>query len=239
MAKTSNDIPPGGLLPATTAAELGLRMEPAFRPLRVLGPGILEAERLLDSARREVDDARRDAQGILAAAAAEASAIVAEAHAAADLLRTETRKAALAEARSELRTTIAHAVEWTQESRRIFAESVAVTALAMMRVMVRTDAARHPDVLKGLLRDVFDAAGDDRRLRLKLHPDDADFLRNELAEIAANLPGDAGLAIVPDASLPRHAFKLETERAVYETSLASEFRRLGAHVRRQLKRGRT
>lgn len=239
MAQPSIDIPPGGVLSATTAAELGLRIEPAFRPLRVLGPGIFEAERLLESARQEIDDARRDAQGILAAAAAEASAIVAEARDAAALLRTAAQKAAVDEARGDIRATIAGAVEWMQESRRIFAESVATTALAMMRTIVRADAARSPDIPAGLLKDVLDAASDDRRLRLKLHPDDADLLREEIAEAAANLPGDATLAIVPDPSLPRHAFKLETERAVYETSLVSEFRRLGAHVRRQLKRGRT
>lgn len=239
MAQTSIDTPSGAILPATTAAEIGLRVEPAFRPLRVLGPGIFDAERLLESARQEVDDARRDAQGILAAAAAEASAIVAEARDAAALLRAAAQKAALDEARRDIRSTIAGAVEWMQESRRTFAESVATTALLLMRTIVRADAARSSDITAGLLRDVLDAASDDRRLRLKIHPDDADFLREEIAEAAANLPGDATLAIVPDASLPRHAFKLETERAIYETSLASEFRRLGAHVRRQLKRGRT
>jgi len=196
----------------------------AVEPLWAAGPGGkqrrrlareeleagLDAERILDAARRRADEildrARAEAAGAVAAAVESARA---DAHA---TLAAQWLAVRQAEQRRP-----------EQEQERIIAMAVAL-AERLLVAALELDPAR----IGGLARAVIAEAGGARRAVIDAHPLDADALRTELAKTALDIQS---IEVRQDAALARGELRLHTDVGIIDARLAPRFDRLAAALR--------
>jgi flagellar biosynthesis/type III secretory pathway protein FliH len=190
-------------------------LEPLFSPSRVVSAAAEEA-RL----------ARDEARATLARAGEEAQRIVVESHRQAEQIRASATTQAgeqSAQRIERLLTSLESQLESDQRQRaRVLAES----SLRIARTILDVEFGVRPTRLADMLSKLLARVGDEPRVTVALHPDDAAMLENHGVHLAARAGYHGTLVIVPDPDLPRATLHLATSGGAYDASLTTQFSRV-------------
>jgi flagellar assembly protein FliH len=196
-------------------SDLGRRVEPARA--RIVARPIAEA---LESARVILDEARAEAQQILARAEATANDLILQqqARARADALCLVVGEAL------ELRKRQA------ELSKNVLDRSVDFATLLAERLLGE-ELALAPERIRALARQVLEEAAGARHAIIVAHPRDASELRAGLGGLGSLLDS---VGIEDDAALNRGHIRVETELGVIEADLRGQLERLATQLRKLL-----
>ena len=110
-------------------------------------------------------------------------------------------------------------LEATRKELRAEAEQAAVAlALEVARRILHREIAADREAILGLIKAAFQKSGANETRRIRLAPEDAEMLRENLGRL--NLP--TGLEIAQDRSLPRGSAIFETSRGELDASVDTQ-----------------
>lgn len=203
-------------------------------------------EDLEQQARALLERAREEARRLHAAALAEAAASVQaeqqrgyrrgleEGRAAGlEQVRREAAQAALLEAReslASLRASLSAAVrDFEQAKRRLIASAEAgllELALAIARRVCKTRTAGDVEAARANARHLLELARHEHDLQLRLHPADADALRDALPELLAATESAAHVELIADESVGRGGCVLTSRDGTIDASIDTQLDRI-------------
>lgn len=190
-------------------------LHPLFSPSRVMSTAAEEARLAREEAARILSQAQREAQQLLDDAAQRAQ----------EMLATATTEAGEKSARSieRLLATLEAQAE-TDHRRR--AQTLAETSLRIARAILDAEFSLRPERLADLLSALLARVGDEPRVTVALHPEDAEILERHGVSIGTRAGYHGTLVIVPDPDLPRASIHLATSVGAYDASLSTQFSRV-------------
>jgi len=200
------------------------------------------------SADRILADARAEAERILSGARAEAAALrekqrregyetgLAEGRRIGEQrVVEETRAAALEKARADMARTSAALlralVTFDEGRRRLLAEAesgLIAVAVAVADRVCRLKAAQGAEVAVEAVRGTLELMRHERDVEIRLHPADAEQMRDLAPELAAGADGLEHLSITGDESLSRGDCVLRTRHGQVDARLATQLDRIAA-----------
>lgn len=201
-------------------------VRPAYSAARVLAPGALEAETLLEEARRTRDEAEEAARTLLEGARVEARELLEAARREAASLTEAARDEGRARALAEVRGLLAALGEELERLRASYPMDVQRIAFRYARKVLDVELAVRPERVVDLCARVLERARHHERLALRVHPDDAPLVREALADLRRQLLFAGELTVVEDEELARHGVCLETDMGSYLGSVEEQLRPL-------------
>jgi flagellar assembly protein FliH len=203
-------------------------------------------EDLEAQARALLDRAREEARRVHAAALADAAVSVQaekqrgylrgleEGRAAGlEQVRREAAQAALHEARESLASlakSLSAAVrDFEQAKRRLIASAEAgliELALAVARRVCKAQAAGEHEVARANARHLLELARHEHDLQLRLHPSDADALRDALPELLAATESAAHVELIADESVGRGGCVLASREGTIDAAIDTQLDRI-------------
>lgn len=172
-----------------------------------------EIVQALGTAARIVDDARKKAREILEQAAARESEI-----------ETAARQRGYEEGLSEWNRTILH---FKEEYRKILAGSEQELVKLSVRLagkIVGRALELEPAVLLDILRQAVQSLKYQREIRLRVHPDDAAYLREHKMDLMARLGESKSFIIEEDPLIGSGGCIVETEIGTIDARLETQLR---------------
>ena len=207
----------GRVIPAASVD--ARRLAPLFEPSRLVSRERSEARQLLESARSEsthlLETSRARSEDMVQRATETAASETQNAY------RTG-RDTASAEAAKLL-------AQFARElnSYRDTAESdLQRLALRFGRALVTAEMTLNPARVAYLVKSALTAARFLDQAVVRLHPDDAESVRSQMAILGASVSGNTRLTIVDDPSLKRLSVRVETTRGDITSSVDDFFDRL-------------
>ena len=196
------------------------------REARALGLARTEARAAIVPRARV--EAIRDAEAIRARAEAEARAIVDEAR----RKTASARETAMREGREEAAASLVAAFlrlrDSEQKSLASREDDVVAIARALAERLLGRALELTPSLIVDLARQSLRAAGRARRIRLFVHPDDADALRAGLGDLDVTAPH---LEVHLDPALSRGSLRADTDLGALDADLPLQLDRLVAALR--------
>jgi type III secretion protein L len=173
-----------------------------------------------------------DAQGILDAARAEAKRIVDSAQAEFDRQSTAGYEDGMTAGRMEMAERMIDSVSKTVNYVSGLERSVVDIVMKALRKILGDMPDR--ERVAQVVRSALSVARNQRNVAVRVHPDDADHVRSQLAEITKPYPGVHFLECTPDARLQRGACILESEVGVIDASLDVQLKAIENSLSRTL-----
>lgn len=206
----------------------GAHVEALYPPTRLLRADALSAENDLATTRRWAEAERTRAQELVTRAEQEAERLVAEANAAADRLRAAAVEDARAQAHAELGTLLRNfeAELHTLDGR--FGEEVQRTAFRFARAVLDVEFEVRPERIVDLVKRVLERAGSYRQVQVRVHPDDAPFLRAAADELSEDM--QCAFSIQADDELPRRGVRVDTAMGSFWAGVDDQLKPLREHL---------
>lgn len=207
-------------------AEIGDRLEPAFPASPVLKDAVFEAQRIC---------AERD--NILEQAQAESERIINQAREEAEEVRQQAAREAREATRSECAEVLASLALHYEQLNDDFASAVERVALQIAHAIVEVEFTLDPGLIATLVRDLIGSARRYDRLFVKLHPDDADAIKEAVDDLKANAAFAEHFEIQTDPGLQRGRVVLETELGGFVTSIEERYETVRASLEEARRQG--
>lgn len=102
-------------------------------------------------------------------------------------------------------------------------------ALTVSRKIVSRELRVQPEAIREVLAAAFDVLRESERLRLRVHPQDYEFLKS-----CAQAPWPPNLEMLADSSLTPGGFSLETDQGEIDGTLETRWARIDAAISRVL-----
>ncbi len=182
-------------------------------PMRASRPGVVEAE---------VYDAHQKAREILEAAQRQAAQILRSAEAERDALAAKAREEGYQEGLSE---TTAILVRARQEHRALVAgaEQDAVRlALRIAEKIIGRAVEADRELILSIVAQAVEGVRHQRELVVRVHPDDAELLRNRRAKLMDLMGRTREIAVREDAEIQRGGCIVETEGGAVDARLETQ-----------------
>jgi type III secretion protein L len=190
-------------------------------PARTLLARIAPGSRIV---RRHEIAALVDAEGLLAAARAQADAIVAGAQSAFDAERLRGYEEGRAEARMEQAEKMIETVGRTVEYfAKVETDMVALVMAAVRKIVDDFDETERVVIV---VRNALSVVRNQKQMTLRLHPQQVETVRARMNDLLAAYPGVGYLDIVADGRLGREACILESEIGLVEASIDGQVKAL-------------
>jgi flagellar biosynthesis/type III secretory pathway protein FliH len=210
MTNSAESVNRGRVVPDSEA-----RVEPLYRPARLLKTGDLETERLLARAKEE-----------LASAEAEKEKILADARARAEEYRQEGLQTGVREGAAEFLKMLQSVDASIEGLRGTFAIEVQRCALRFAKAVLDVEFHIRPERIVDLVSNVLERAKQHQSVVVHLHPDNVQIVRREAKRLQEQLVFASRIEFRPDAELSRTGVCVETEMGLYDGSSDSQFERL-------------
>lgn len=181
----------------------------------------------------DADQAQREAVRLLQAAQIEAEEIRAEAQAqgfAAGMTAARVEAAPLLETAGQIAAAAAAWRETHEDRLAVAAAEIAITAAARI---VEEARALNPELVAQTLKRALARVNDQAELRVAVHPDDLQFVRESWPELAVE-SGAADALIVADQTIGRGGAILTTPAGELDATVEGQLAELTAAVRETL-----
>lgn len=197
-----------------------VRVEPLYRPARLLKPAAVETEQLLAEAKEE-----------LASAQAEKERILADARARAEEYRQEGIRKGIQEGAAEFLKMLGSVDATVEGLRQTFAMEVQRCALRFAKAVLDVEFHVRPERIVDLVSKVLDRAKQHQKIVVHLHPDNVEIVRREAKRLEEQLVFASKIEFRPEPELPRAGVCVETEMGLYDGTGDSQFERLEERLR--------
>ncbi|NMX23903.1 hypothetical protein HCU62_08140 [Dissulfurirhabdus thermomarina] len=107
-------------------------------------------------------------------------------------------------------------------------------ATAVARALVRTEIRTNPDVLRVAVQAAMERVVEGSRVRLHLHPRDAEIVAEHYASGAA-APGRSSVEIIPDPQVRRSGCLIETDFGLVDATVETRWQALSEAVEELLR----
>jgi flagellar biosynthesis/type III secretory pathway protein FliH len=196
-------------------------------------------------AREATDRAGRILKGALAEASAKAAqtiaaaeerarAIVAEAEDAAQAVRDGAREEGRRQGAAEVAAAFIRLRSEEERKDEHELDRTLQLATAMAERLLGETLALEPAKVLGIAKQALGSARQARRIVLRAHPDDAEVLRREIAQVGLE---PAALEIHVEPARPRGSLFLETDLGILDADLTLQLDRLARSLRDSLRSG--
>ena len=96
----------------------------------------------------------------------------------------------------------------------------------MVEKLVLKEVSTHPEVIRAVLREALGHVVEQARVKIRLHPDDTEFLEEVLPSLKEELSRIREFEVVPDANLKRGGCLLETDFGLVDATLERRWQEL-------------
>lgn len=187
---------------------------------------------------RDTFEAKSDAQQIRERAEAQASQLLTEARDEAEAVKTkaeEEAKTILAEAKEAglklgreegleaLMEATLRANADTEALQETLVPQIKTLAVAIARRVIGRELEFHPEAVVAIVKQALgDKARQRREITLRVHPDDAQMLKDSRAELLEMLSRCKEISIREDADIAPHGVIIETEAGIIDAQLETQ-----------------
>lgn len=105
-------------------------------------------------------------------------------------------------------------------------QQVVELILAIARSVIQREVSTDRYILLGVIRSALRYAADRERIRIRVHPSDAEFAMQQRGEILKGLEGAGNLSIEGDATVPRGNALIESDRGIIECGIEKHVQEL-------------
>ncbi len=191
-----------------------------------------------DQAEKYLDDVRQQAAELVAMANREAEEIRQRAETAGrEAAMREVEKHIQQQISQQLRTVfpaIGQMVETFEKSQHAwFAQwesGVVKLATAIAARVIRREVRQEPKITLDWVTESLQMIASQRRMTVRLHPEDYAALRNEVKTLATRLRGLAPTEIIADANIERGGCRADTESGTIDHQIESQLNRIEEEI---------
>ena len=206
------------------AAEPELTQIVEARRAPIIDRGTFEARASAQSIR---DRAQAQADEIVVQAQAEAQRLIEQAQADAEALRTEAMAAGLAQGRqngaAQLLEVVARHTVQAQEYESNLLPQLSGLAIKIARKILGRELEFHPEAVVQIVKQALgDKARQRREISLRVHPDDAQMIRDHKPQLVEMLSRSKDIAIREDPNVQRHGVIIETDAGTIDAQLDTQ-----------------
>ncbi len=171
--------------------------------------------------------AQAQAEDILAKAQAEAAQLLEQAQAQAQQMRQEAQTQGFAEGReqgvAELLEVVSRASLEAQQSTAQLVPQLSTLAIHIARKVLGRELEFHPEAVVQIVKHALgEKARQRREITLRVHPDDAQMIRDHKPELIEMLSRTKEIAIREDAGVQRHGVVIETDAGSIDAQLDTQ-----------------
>lgn len=206
----------------TTSVNIGIQAE--SRPSAIIDRDTFEArteaqnirERAQAQADEIIQQAQKQADELLEAARQEAQTRQEQAHA-------EGLKQGHEQGVTQLSEQVARASLHAEQLEQALVPQLTTLAVQIAQRILGKELEFHPEAIVGIVKHALsDKARQRREISLRIHPDDADIIREHKAELLEMLSRCKAIAIQEDPEVGRHGVIIETEAGTIDAQLDTQ-----------------
>lgn len=190
------------------------------------------AEKLVGEAHSQVEEIKRTAHAAGYAEGRQAGMKEAD-----RILNTRSAELANEQTNSRLRTTLpaleaaVAALHIERDRWLAWWESAAVRlSVAMAEKLLRHELARHPKLLPGRIKELLELAAGHPNIRIRMHPQDVEQLRECAAELLDRLSPLGQAALTGDDRITRGGCIIETQHGTIDGRVETQFERITSEL---------
>lgn len=202
-----------------------VKVEPLYPASRLLKSGVLEAEQVVAEAARIRREAEEEAKRIIEAAQAQADAV-----------REEGFRRGVEQGMGEFAQMLGKIDGELEGLRKQFAVEVQRVALTFASFILKVEFELKPERIVEMVNTVFKSVRLYNRIRVHLHPKDAELVRGHEAGLLKQLPFATDVQFCADGEIERHGIRVETEMGTYDGSLQTQLKRLEEYVMAEIRK---
>lgn len=122
-----------------------------------------------------------------------------------------------------LKNSLSEFLNSKKEAYEALSDDMLELSLEIAKKIIKKETELSPDVLKGVLTEVFDeVSSNEEKITIKVAPDEVDFARASLPDVLKNSTIDAKIVIVADESVEKGSCVVITSNGVIDANFSTQ-----------------